>query len=163
MESLKLRPEINAVVSMLLSTTMRSRSSPPAPQDDFYTRFFADHPDLTEKVAASEEMLRVKWMTQTCEEAAPPRLVALLVSGYQRVGYIGLLGGHLCMQVLPEEKNMWSEKVTIQTYAGTTHTSRVVWPRGLRRLASCCRAPRRRPRAWCAHPCPARGSGTRPS
>jgi len=103
-ESLKLRPEINAVVSMLLSTTMRSRSSPPAPQDDFYTRFFADHPDLTEKVAASEEMLRVKWMTQTCEEAAPPRLVAFLVSGYQRVGYIGLLGGHLCMQVLPEKR-----------------------------------------------------------
>ena len=127
-ESLKLRPEINRG-RQLLSTTMRSRSSPPAPQDDFYTRFFADHPDLTEKVAASEEMLRVKWMTQTCEEAAPPRLVALLVSGYQRVGYIGLLGGHLCMQVLPEEKNMWSEKVTIQTYAGTTHTSRVVWPR----------------------------------
>ena len=78
-ESLKLRPVLNAGRKYTpLNHNAQQIIAAGAPQDDFFTRFFADHTDITEKVAASEEMLRIKWMTQAVSELHFTRLADTL-------------------------------------------------------------------------------------
>ena len=44
----------------------------------FFTHFFADHPDLTEKRPSSEEILRAKWMTRAVSASHFEKLKATL-------------------------------------------------------------------------------------
>ena len=45
---------------------------------DFFTRFFADHEDLSERKACSEEILRAKWMTPEVSQSHMEKLKATL-------------------------------------------------------------------------------------
>ena len=50
----------------------------------FFSRFFADHPDIAEKRAAAEEILRAKWMTREVSQTHFAKLRATL----ERVGLL---------------------------------------------------------------------------
>ena len=64
LDSLTLRPTLNKGRDYVpLSHNAKEMLRTGSPGHTFYQRFFAAHPDISERSPCNEEMLRVKWMT----------------------------------------------------------------------------------------------------